>query len=266
MKILLLILTSIMPLIVSAQMNFFLMDNAPTSSTFIPSIVPSIAWYKLNASSGTNVVDSINANNGWTTNSPTWSTITFKSVTTNCLVLNGTTQYAYIPDVVTNRITNSWSISCWIMLTNNVFGANKYSNPLEKSDSSGFLNYAISMNSTSATASTIWIHPYYDPPSGSVTDFPSNAIPTNVLWYVACTWDSVAKVSRLYTNGVLSGTSGTETLVPKAGTAGVLDIGADWGGSGSPAGYFPGSILDVKIDGVVWTAGQISNDYLNGPY
>ena len=227
-----------------------------TTPASVSTPTPNVAWYKFSEGSGTAFADSTaNADNGSLVGTPTWTTLNGASA----ISLNGTSQYGKAADIVSNRLSGSWTISCWIYPTTfPSSGGDGF--VVEKIDSGNAVNYAIVLVNSSGTT---FIAPYYDNGTTAPSDFPTYNLSLNTAYNVVAVWDSAARKCSLYINGSLIGTSGTETVLPKAGTGGQLNIGVD--GYSYKGGYFGGKASDVRVFGRVLSGAQVSTIYVNGP-
>ena len=219
---------------------------------------PDVAWYRFREGSGTIFADSTtNANRGSLIGTPAWTTLNG----VNAISLNGTTQYGKAADIAANRLSGSWTVSCWICPT--AFPSREgYSMIVEKVDSGDAANYAIVMVNYSGTTS---IQPYYDNGTTAPSDFPTYSLSLNTAYNVVAVWDSTVKRCSLYINGSLIGTSGTETILPKAGSGGQFDIGTDKTPNGSASAFFAGKIEDVRVFRSALSGAQISAIYSWAP-
>jgi hypothetical protein len=222
-------------------------DNVTIGYTF-PSVAANlIGRWRMEEGSGTAILDASGKGyDGATTGSPTW---VGGAEGTYALSLNGTSQYASVPDNTTLRIgTNRITLAAWVKPTQNATAG-----LVSKAIQGGTSGYELKLSSSQL--------PFvrFNQASGSyrldaktTSTYP---IDGNTWMHVAATYDGAT--IKIYENGVLDNSaSATFTIQPN--TTMPLTIGVKWDGSGTPADYLKGTIDDVRVYDQALSAGEIA--------
>lgn len=191
-----------------------------------------IGCWQLEEGSGSSIIDgSSYGNNGTTSGSPTW----VSGRDGLSLILNGSSQYALVPDsnsldIGTNRIT----LSAWILPTR---AGDATQNVIKKTIGTTTANgYELSLASNGKVFVRFNGNSLYR--VDSATDYPHNG---SAWMHIAATYDGTT--IRLYINGV-SENPKTATFTIAANSTS-LGIGAE--PAASPINFFQGQIDDLRI-------------------
>jgi len=186
-----------------------------------------VGWWKMDEGSGTALLDSSgNGNNGTTVGGPTW----VSGVDGLAINLNGTTQYATVPDAATLDITTAITLAAWI----NPSSAGTRS-ILRKSTQGGINGYEIALSS----GGNVFIR-FNQQASADTYRLNSTSIyPTNTWTHVAGTYDGTTM--RIYINGVL------DNSIAATFTIAVNTLALGIGAQPLGATPFQGAIDDARI-------------------
>ena len=220
-------------------------SNWSTIWSFTTAAAPAgqlIANLKMDEGSGTTLTDSSSfANNATTTGNPTWVT----GVNGQALKLNGTSQYATVPDNVSLDITAAITLAAWIKPEKL---ATQYI--IKKAISGSTNGYELSLSSggqvffrfnQASSADTYKL--------SSVASYPRNG----TTWmHVAATYDG--SVIKLYINGIENTSKTLTSGPPISANALVLSIGAQSDGTSK----FQGAVDNVQIYSKALSASEIS--------
>lgn len=211
----------------------FKTSSAPTSSL--------IGHWKMEEGSGTTLLDASDyANQGQTVGNPTW----VSGVDGQALMLNGTSQYATVPDNSSLDITGSITLAAWIRPEK---VATQYI--LKKATQSSTNGYELSLSNAGkvffrfnqASSSDTYRQ-------NSVASYPTNG----ATWmHIAATYDG--SVIKIYINGVLNSSKMLSAPPPMSANTLALAIGAQSDGSTK----FQGAIDDARIYNTALSATQI---------
>lgn len=197
-----------------------------TNSSDDPGLV---AQWRLDEGAGTTILDnSGNGNNGTTIGSPSWTT----GISGTAMLLNGTNQYAAIPDNATLDIKSQITVSAWVRPAQ--LSSQKI---VIKGDSKTVDGYELSLLSTGKV--TFKINQY----SSDIYKLNSTTLyPTNGTWmHIAATFDGT--VMSVYINGVQDKRISFSGPIPIATNNLSLFLGA----SVDETSEFAGAMDDIRI-------------------
>jgi hypothetical protein len=208
-----------------------------------------VGYWPMEEGSGTSIIDaSGNSNDGALTGSPTWVA---SQRGTFALLLNGSTQYALVPDAATLDLTTAITLAAWIRPAG-ASAATQYL--IKKATINGTDGYEISLSS----AGKVFVR-FNQKTSGdsvrinSTTSYPLNA----TAWmHVAATYDGT--IIRLYVNGVQEGSLATSIAIAQNDLP--LGIGAQSDGGTE----FNGTLDEVRVYGRALSAAEILDLMLCG--
>lgn len=214
--------------------------SAIWSFTTSASSLALVGYWKMNEGSGTIIVDDSGfGNNGLTQGGPLWDT----GVAGTALKLNGTNQYASVPDAASLDITQAITLAAWIrpekLASQKVI--TKYSATTD--------GYLLTLLSTGKV--TFQFNQF----TSSTYKLNSNTLyPTDgVTWmHIAATYDG--SIVKIYINGVLDKSISFVSPPPINMNAIPLTIGVETGG----IGLFKGTIDDARIYNYALTSSEIS--------
>ena len=230
--------------------ELYLKDNLPVNSTWTSSIAIAagsaasdalVANLKMDEGSGTTLTDASDyRNNATTTGDPTWVT----GVTGQALKLNGTSQYATVPDDASLNITSAITLAAWIK------PEKKATQYVIKKAIMGIENgYELSLSADGlvffrfnqlSSADTFRLN--------SAGSYP---IDGKTWMHVAATYDG--SVIKIYMNGVENSSKTVTSPSPISQNALPLTIGAQGDGSRKLAG----TVDDVRIYNAALSASDI---------
>jgi hypothetical protein len=205
---------------------------------------PLVCHLKMEEGSGTTLVDdSPYHNDGTTVASPTWTA----GVIGQALNLNGTSQYATLPDAPSLDITNAITLVAWVKPA----GAAASTQYLVKKATLGSVDgYEISLSSAgkvfvrfnqSTSADLYRIN--------SITSYPLNG---SAWIHIAATFDQSTGFMKLYINGVQEG---GDLAGPASIIANNIPLGI--GAQGNGVSKFNGILDEVQIYNIALTGPQI---------
>ncbi|MGW5658681.1 LamG-like jellyroll fold domain-containing protein [Streptomyces sp. NPDC003758] len=208
-------------------------------------------WWKLDQSSGTSVTDASGTGNTGQATGVTWSdsAATFDGTTSTGIATNG-------PVLDT---TTSYTVSAWVKMS---------SLPTHNAAvvaQTGTTNSAFMLQYNYAhTNAPLWglVDTSKDATSPTFpAAYSSGAATSNTWTHLVGVYDSTTSAMKLYVNGTLSGSGGTNTT-PWAAT-GPLTIGQDkYAGATSDA--LPGSVSNVQVYQRALSASEVSSLYGKG--
>jgi len=194
-----------------------------------------VGYWAMEEGSGTTLIDSSSpANNATTVGNPPWVA---GKVGSYALSLNGTSQYATVPNDTCLQITGSITMAAWIAPNEK-----DTARIMAKAVMSSIGGYELSLASTG----TVFFRLNQTASSGgyridSATQYPI----IGTTWiHVAATYDGTTKQMKLYINGVADGTQGTGPTSIMSNTE-ALQIGRQ-NSAGSPY-YYYGKMDEARI-------------------
>jgi large repetitive protein len=198
-----------------------------------------VGHWAMEEGSGTTLFDAAPpANNATTTGSPAWAAGTYGQA----LLLNGTSQYASVPDSADLDITGAITMAAWIKP-----GKADTQDLIAKEINGVADGYQLSLAAPSSTGK-VFVR-FNNDPNNRVDSLTS--YPTNGAWvHVAATYDG--STVRMYYNGVLEASRAWTGLIAPNSTP--LGIGAQ----SNNARWFQGGIDDVRLYDRALTAGEIA--------
>lgn len=204
-----------------------------------------VAYYRMNAGSGTSAVNSCTNTtgiNGTLTNGPTWpsSPVQFAK---NALAFDGTDDYVNIPDDNTLDITSTITLEAWVYATKN----SGIQNVISKSSNTANNGYIFPRTDNGWTDAVFYLHA-----AGGWRTLSAPYPSLNAWHHLAATYDG--STMKLYIDGVLAGTraqTGTITV-----NANPLVLGNQFGFSELFGGYAD----DFRVWNVARSATEIQNN------
>jgi hypothetical protein len=223
-------------------------DTPPAGPTNTPTATPDLVGYwPMEEGSGTSILDgSGQGNNGTLPVSGTW--VTGKRGT-YALRVDGSTQYALVPDVPSLDLTSAITIAAWIKPEQAAT-----QDLVKKATNGGINGYELALSSPGASASQKVFIRFNQVTSGdtyrvnSTTVYPADG----TMWmHAAATYDGAT--IRLYINGVEEGALAANITIATNNLA--LGIGAQSDGQRK----YKGAADDVRIYGRALSAAEILN-------
>ena len=177
--------------------------NAGPSAGSVPN--PSMLWYKFDETSGSTAADSSGSAKNGTVTSPTWTT----GKTNNCLQFNGTSSRVDVPSLGTS--VPAFTITGWLYISGIKGGSGWDANAVAATDGWGagaIVAEFIGTGGGNVAGKLQWaINNSFEMYSNTKFDSASG---NQGQWiHVALTYDSVAKVAKIYFNGQLDNSVGT---------------------------------------------------------
>jgi hypothetical protein len=194
-----------------------------------------VGYWALDEGSGTTLVDSMTpANNGTTVGSPTW--VSPGKVGSYALLLNGTSQYATVPNDSCLNITSAITLSVWLKP-----GQKATQHVLKKALMGTDDGYELSLGNAGQAFFRLNQTTSFDTYRVNTTADPAGSYPYdgNTWWHLAATYDG--STMRIYVNGVLNNSkAGPAAILTNAGAA---SIGAQRDGTWK----FKGQMDEARI-------------------
>jgi hypothetical protein len=202
-----------------------------------------VGSWKMEEGSGTTIVDASQyGNNGTTTGSPVWVT----GKIGQALQLNGTSQYATVPNNGSLNPTNAITLAVWIkpelLSTQNI---------LKKAISGTTDGYELSLSNTGKVFFRINQKTSADAYRvNSLTSYPTDG---NTWMHIAATYDGTTL--KIYINGVLD--ASLSPAAPPAISSNTLSLGV--GAQPDGTSKFKGAIDEAQVYNVALGAAEIAN-------
>ncbi len=231
----------------------FVAQPSQAQSAYVNAVLAAnpVAYWRLDESSGTDLIDYLGVHNGqynggFTLNQPGYSIFD----TNKAVAFDGSSGYAQVP-YFDDLNQPTFSVECWVYPTG---GAGNYRSPFSNRDTAfgaqGYLFYADDQDKWD-----FWIG------GGGWNTAIGPAVALNQWTHLVGTFDGTNQV--FYVNGqqVVS-----QLAFLGANTQRPLNIGAGRNESASPAAYWPGRIDEVAVYTNALNAAQVQAHYLLGAF
>ncbi|MCB9333943.1 MAG: DNRLRE domain-containing protein, partial [Lewinellaceae bacterium] len=205
---------------------------------------PLVCHLEMEEGSGTTLVDSSPyGNDASTVGNPTWTT----GVVGQALNLDGSTQYATVPDAASLDITTAITLAAWIKPAGSAFSTQYI---IKKATQGGTNGYELSLSTLgevfvrfnqAASANTYRLN--------SITTYPLNS---SAWMHIAATFDQNTGLIKLYINGAQEGGD-----LPGPAAIATNNLALGIGAQPDGVSKFNGMLDDVRVYNKALTLGEI---------